>query len=171
MKQHAGKCVCIIEGAIPVKDDGIYCMIGGCARRWPSLARWQRRRDHRHRILRLVRRHSGGRSESDRRYRCARSVEGKTVVTIPGCPANPYNLLGTVLQYATFGTLPELDEKARPGFAYGRTIHEHTPRRAHFDAGRFAQRFGRRASPGLLSLQAGMQGAADARQLFGAQFL
>ena len=27
-------------------------------------------------------------------------------------------------------------------FAYGRTIHEHCPRRAHFDAGRFAQQFG-----------------------------
>ena len=33
-------------------------------------------------------------------------LKGKTVVTIPGCPANPYNLLGTVLQYATLGTLP-----------------------------------------------------------------
>jgi hydrogenase small subunit len=69
-------------------------------------------------------------------------LKGKTVVTIPGCPANPYNLLGTVLQYATFGTLPELDDKGRPKFAYGRTIHEHCPRRAHFDAGRFVQKFG-----------------------------
>jgi len=64
------------------------------------------------------------------------------VVTIPGCPANPYNFLGTALQYATFGTLPALDEKGRPMFAYGRTIHEHCPRRAHFDAGRFVQQFG-----------------------------
>ena len=69
-------------------------------------------------------------------------LKGKTVVTIPGCPANPYNFLGTVLQYATFGTLPELDEIGRPMFAYGRTIHEHCPRRAHFDAGRFAEQFG-----------------------------
>ena len=37
-------------------------------------------------------------------------ADGKSVVTIPGCPANPYNFLGVVLQYATFGTLPELDE-------------------------------------------------------------
>jgi hydrogenase small subunit len=64
------------------------------------------------------------------------------VVTIPGCPANPYNLLGTVLQYATLGTLPDLDEKGRPLFAYARTIHEDCPRRAHFDAGRFVQQFG-----------------------------
>ncbi|HET9481645.1 MAG TPA: hydrogenase small subunit, partial [Candidatus Polarisedimenticolia bacterium] len=69
-------------------------------------------------------------------------LAGKTVVTLPGCPANPYILLGTVLQYVTMGTLPALDGKGRPMFAYGRTIHEHCPRRAHFDAGRFAQAYG-----------------------------
>ena len=47
-----------------------------------------------------------------------------------------------MLQFVTLGTLPALDEKGRPKFAYGRTIHEHCPRRAHFDAGRFAQQFG-----------------------------
>jgi hydrogenase small subunit len=69
-------------------------------------------------------------------------LKGKTVVTIPGCPASPYNLLGTVLQYVALGKLPELDDKGRPKWAYGRTIHEHCPRRAHFDAGRFAGQFG-----------------------------
>jgi hydrogenase small subunit len=64
------------------------------------------------------------------------------VVTLPGCPSNPYNFLGVALQYATLGTLPKLDELGRPTFAYGRTIHEHCPRRAHFDAGRFAEKFG-----------------------------
>src|SRR6266496_2529847 len=29
MRTHAGKYVCVVEGAIPTKDDGIYCMIGG----------------------------------------------------------------------------------------------------------------------------------------------
>ncbi len=66
----------------------------------------------------------------------------RAVVSLPGCPANPYNLLGTVLQFATFGTLPALDEQGRPRFAYARTIHEDCPRRPHFDAGRFAQKFG-----------------------------
>ena len=69
-------------------------------------------------------------------------LKGKAVVTLPGCPANPYNLLGTVLQFATFGTLPKLDEKGRPLFAYGRVIHEDCPRRPHFDAGRFAEAYG-----------------------------
>ncbi|MBS1108508.1 MAG: hydrogenase (NiFe) small subunit HydA, partial [Anaeromyxobacteraceae bacterium] len=69
-------------------------------------------------------------------------LRNKTIVNIPGCPANPYNLLGTVLQFATFGTLPALDDKGRPKFAYARVIHDDCPRRPHFDAGRFVQRYG-----------------------------
>jgi hydrogenase small subunit len=69
-------------------------------------------------------------------------LKDKTVVTLPGCPANPYIFLGTALQFVALGTLPALDDKGRPMFAYGRTIHEHCPRRAHFDAGRFVQQFG-----------------------------
>ena len=143
MKAHEGKYVCVIEGAIPVKEDGIYCKIGGrtalelantvAAKAGAiiaigSCASW------------------GGIPSADPNPTGATGapevLKGKTVVTIPGCPANPYNLLGTVLQFATFGTLPALDELGRPKFAYGRTIHEHCPRRAHFDAGRFVQVFG-----------------------------
>jgi hydrogenase small subunit len=51
-------------------------------------------------------------------------------------------LLSTVRQFASYGSLPELDEQKRPRFAYDRVIHEHCPRRAHFDAGRFAKQFG-----------------------------
>jgi hydrogenase small subunit len=69
-------------------------------------------------------------------------LPGKTVVTIPGCPPNPYNLLATVLHLLTFGKPPALDEQGRPKFAYGRLIHENCERRPHFDAGRFAIEFG-----------------------------
>ncbi len=143
MKAHEGKYVLVIEGAIPVKDDGVYCKIGGktalelantvAAKAGAiiaigSCASW------------------GGIPSADPNPTGATGapevLKGKTVVTIPGCPANPYNLLGVVLQFATFGTLPALDELGRPKFAYGRTIHEHCPRRAHFDAGRFVEVFG-----------------------------
>jgi hydrogenase small subunit len=63
-------------------------------------------------------------------------------VNLPGCPPNPYNFLSVVLQFLTFGTLPALDEKNRPKFAYGRLIHDNCERRPHFDAGRFAIEFG-----------------------------
>lgn len=143
MKENAGKFILVTEGATPTKDGGIYCKIGGRTAidileeaagmagaiiAIGSCASW------------------GGVPSADPNPTGATGtpmiLKGKTVVTIPGCPANPYNFLGTALQYATFGTLPELDELGRPKWAYGRTIHEHCPRRAHFDAGRFVQQFG-----------------------------
>lgn len=69
-------------------------------------------------------------------------ISHQRLVNIPGCPPNPYTLLGTILQYAHDGTLPALDAQKRPRFAFDRTIHEHCPRRPHFDAGRFAKQFG-----------------------------
>jgi hydrogenase small subunit len=69
-------------------------------------------------------------------------IEGKPIINLPGCPPNPYNLLAVVLEYVTMGRLPEMDEFHRPKFAYDRVIHENCPRRAHFDAGRFAASFG-----------------------------
>jgi hydrogenase small subunit len=143
MKDNAGKYVLVVEGAIPTKDNGIYCQIGGRT----ALDIVHEVADKAGAIIAIGSCASwGGIPSADPNPTGATGVpmvlKGKTVVTIPGCPANPYNLLGTVLQYATFGTLPELDDKGRPKFAYGRTIHEHCPRRAHFDAGRFVQKFG-----------------------------
>ena len=97
---NAGKYICVVEGAIPTKDDGIYCKIGGrTAVEIVNEVAEQGRRDHRHRLLRVVGRHPVRRPEPDRRHRRAEVLKGKTVVTIPGCPANPYNFLGTVLQF------------------------------------------------------------------------
>ncbi len=143
MQENAGKYVLVIEGAIPVKENGIYCQIGGRT----ALQIVNEVADKAGAIIAIGSCASwGGIPSADPNPTGATGaptvLKGKTVVTIPGCPANPYNLLGTVLQYATFGTLPELDEKNRPKFAYARTIHEDCPRRAHFDAGRFAQKFG-----------------------------
>ncbi len=143
MTENAGKYVLVIEGAIPTKDDGIYCQIGGRT----ALEIAHEVADKAGAIIAIGSCASwGGVPSADPNPTGATGaptiLKGKTVVTIPGCPANPYNLLGTVLQYATFGTLPALDDKNRPLFAYGRTIHEQCPRRAHFDAGRFVQKFG-----------------------------
>jgi hydrogenase small subunit len=143
MEAHEGAYVCIVEGAIPTKDDGIYCKIAGRT----ALDLVNEVADRAGAIIAIGSCASfGGIPAADPNPTGAKGapqvLEGKTVVTIPGCPANPYNLLGTVLQFVALGSLPELDEKGRPKFAYGRTIHEHCPRRAHFDAGRFAKQFG-----------------------------
>jgi hydrogenase small subunit len=143
MRDNEGKFILVIEGAIPTKDDGIYCKIGG--RTAVDLVTEAAGRAGA--IIAIGSCASfGGLPAAEPNPTGAQGapqvLAGKTVVTLPGCPANPYIFLGTALQYATYGTLPELDELARPKFAYGRTIHEHCPRRPHFDAGRFAMQFG-----------------------------
>ncbi len=142
MAQHKGKYILVVEGAIPTKQNGIYCKIGGhtavdlvkeCAADAAaviaigSCASW------------------GGMPSTDPNPTGASSVAevlGKPVATIPGCPPNPYNFLATAVHFLTFGKLPATDKLGRPLFAYGRLIHENCERRAHFDAGRFAMAFG-----------------------------
>jgi hydrogenase small subunit len=143
MKANAGKYVAIVEGAIPTKDGGVYCQIGGRT----AIDILREVADGAGAIISIGSCASWGGIPSappnpTGAVGAPEILKGKTVVTLPGCPANPYILLGTVLQYAVMGKLPALDDKGRPLFAYGRTIHEHCPRRAHFDAGRFAARFG-----------------------------
>jgi len=142
MAEHKGQYVLVVEGAIPTRDGGIYCKIGGktaidllkeCATDAAaviaigSCASW------------------GGMPSTDPPPRApggASRVLGKPVVTIPGCPPNPYNFLSSVVHYLTFGALPAVDPLGRPKFAYSRLVHENCERRAHFDAGRFALEFG-----------------------------
>jgi hydrogenase small subunit len=142
MKKHKGQYVLVVEGAIPVKDGGVYCKVGNqtaidmlkeCAADAAaviaigSCASWGG-------MPSTAPNPSGSSSVSE--------ILGKPVVTIPGCPPNPYNFLSTVVHFLTFGKLPEVDQLGRPKFAYSRLVHENCERRAHFDAGRFAMEFG-----------------------------
>lgn len=143
MEANAGKYVMVVEGSVPVKDGGIYCKIAGKT----MLDLVHEVAEKAGAIIAIGSCASWGGVQSappnpTGATGIPKVLEGKTVITIPGCPANPYNFLGTVLQFVALGTLPALDDKGRPLFAYGKTIHEHCPRRPHFDAGRFAQQFG-----------------------------
>jgi len=67
---------------------------------------------------------------------------GIQTLNIPGCPHNVVNSVATIVNYLLLGTLPKTDHLGRPLFAFGKRIHDHCPRRAHFDAGQFVERFG-----------------------------
>jgi len=69
-------------------------------------------------------------------------VTGKPVINVPGCPPSEKNIVGNVIHYILFGTLPALDAFSRPKWAYGLRIHDLCERRGHFDAGEFVQEFG-----------------------------
>lgn len=66
----------------------------------------------------------------------------KPLVNMDLCPVNPQYLVGVVVNYLLLGKLPDLDSQGRPKMFYGQTIHDNCERRAHFDAGRFVEKFG-----------------------------
>ena len=67
---------------------------------------------------------------------------GIKTVNLAGCPPNPVNFVGTVVNYLLLGKLPALDGLGRPLFAYGKTIHDQCPRRSHFENEEFVEQFG-----------------------------
>jgi len=69
-------------------------------------------------------------------------VQGKPIINIPACPANPANMVGVIIHYILTGQVPELDSLLRPKFAFGYRIHDNCERRAHFDAGEFVEEWG-----------------------------
>lgn len=74
----------------------------------------------------------------------------KPLLNISGCPPHPDWFIGTLASVLLNG-LPksgELDEYHRPKLFYGKLIHENCPRRAYFDEGKFARKFG---EPGCLN--------------------
>jgi len=143
VRKYSGKYVCVVEGSIPTKDNGVYMKLAGR----PAMQVLQ---DVGSKAAAIIAIGScaawGGIPSADPAPTGAVGVADllpdKAIVNLPGCPPNPYTLLGVVLQFAESGTLPELDHERRPKFAYDRDIHEHCPRRAHFDAGRFVKQFG-----------------------------
>ena len=65
-------------------------------------------------------------------YKGVGEALGIKTVNIAGCPPNPVNFVGTIVNYLLLGKLPALDNLGRPLFAYGKTIHDQCPRRVPF---------------------------------------
>jgi len=143
VQNQKGKYIAIVEGAIPLKDNGVYCCIGGksaidiakevCGNALATLnvgscSSW------------------GGIASASPNPTGAvgvgEAVPGITYVNLPGCPTNVENVTATIVHFLTFGALPELDREHRPLFAYGKRIHDNCERRAHFDAGQFVRQWG-----------------------------
>jgi hydrogenase small subunit len=143
VKNQKGKYIAIVEGAIPMKDDGVYCTVSGKS------------------ALATAREVCGNAAATIAVGSCAvwggiasaspnptgavgvqEAVPGITVVNLPGCPMNVENLTATIVNFLTFGSFPLMDSRNRPLFAHGKRIHDNCERRGHFDAGQFVRRWG-----------------------------
>lgn len=159
-KTNKGGYVLVVEGAIPTADGGVYGTLGeekgksvSMASRIEALAKdaWA--------ILALGTCAAfGGIAAGKPNPSGCIGVDSflkfhninKPLINIPGCAPHPDWFVGTVASVLLSG-LPkpqDLDEHKRPKAFYGQLIHENCQRRAYFDEGKFARKFG---EPGCLN--------------------
>jgi len=140
MKENYGKYILIVEGAIPTKDDGVYCTIAGrtaveilkesaagaaAILAFGSCSAWGG--------IQAASPNPTGSVPIDE------IIKDKPIIKVPGCPPISEVMTGVVLHYALFGTIPELDAEGRPKQFYGKRVHDSCYRRPYFDAGLFAE--------------------------------
>ena len=142
MKKYKGQYICVVEGAIPTKYDGAYGKIAG--RPFLEIAKEVVPNALATIAIGACATYGGipAAKPNPGGYKGLGDALGVEVVNIAGCPPNPVNFVGTVVNYLLLGKLPDTDDLGRPLFAYGKTIHDQCPRRGHFENDEFVEEFG-----------------------------
>jgi hydrogenase small subunit len=143
LKEDAGRFIAVVEGSIPTADGGVSCTIAGrtaldivrevCPKAAVTVAMGACAWD-------------GGfvaaHPNPTKALGVKDAVPGLKLVNMGGCPANAVNMAALITYYLTFQHLPDLDAFGRPLFAHASLIHDQCQKRAHFDAGRFVEKWG-----------------------------
>ncbi|MFA5307950.1 MAG: hydrogenase small subunit [Dehalococcoidales bacterium] len=153
-KKQKGEYVLVVDGAVPTADGGVYGAVG--ERDGKPVTMQQRVIELSRDALAVIAMGTcasfGGIPAAPPNPTGCVSVQKalesagikKPLINIPGCPPHPDWFVGTVAGIILNG-LPkpeELDDFLRPRAFYGKLIHENCPRRAYFDEGKFAKKFG-----------------------------
>jgi hydrogenase small subunit len=144
MTNFGGQYICVVEGSIPTQAGGIHCMIRGrtalsivqevCSQALATIAigtcAWD-----------------GGLAAAAPNPTGAVGVKDavpglRTLINLPGCPANVVNLTATIVHFLTYSEWPTTDDSGRPHFAYDEEIHEECERRRHYEAEQFVRAWG-----------------------------
>ncbi len=141
VKKYDGKFICVVEGAIATGYEN-YGMVGG--RTFMQIAKDVCPRAAAVVCIGTCAAFGGIQAASPNPggYKGVGDALGMKTVNLPGCPTNPVNFVGTVVNYLLMGSLPVLDNLGRPLFAYGKTVHDQCPRRSHFENSEFVEVFG-----------------------------
>ena len=76
-----------------------------------------------------------------------KSKAGLPVVNVPGCPVQPDNFMETLLyllyQVAGLAPMIPLDDRGRPKWLFGATVHEGCDRGGYYEQGQFTREYGK----------------------------
>ncbi|GHT81069.1 hydrogenase small subunit [Betaproteobacteria bacterium] len=140
--RYKGNYILAVEGNPPLNEDGMFAIQGGrpfleklretaadCKAiiSWGSCASWG-----------CV---QAAYPNPTRATPVHKVITDKPIIKVPGCPPIAEVMTAVVTYMLTFDRIPELDRQGRPKMFYGQRIHDKCYRRAHFDAGQFAEEF------------------------------
>jgi hydrogenase small subunit len=142
MQENWGKYLLVVDGSIPMKDDGIYSTIAGTT----NLAMLKDVAAGAAAIISVGTCAAYGglpmaRPNPTGAVPVSEIVKDKPIVNVPGCPPIPIVISGVLAHFLTFGRLPELDALNRPKVFFGQSIHDRCYRRPFYERGQFAETF------------------------------
>lgn len=144
MEKYKGKYILMVEGGIPAGESEFYLSVGPHGTTGAEHAR--KAAEGAAAIFSIGSCSSYGgiqaAAPNPTNAQPMSKITSKPVINVPGCPPSEKNIVGQVLHYILFGTLPSVDAYGRPKWAYEHRIHDLCERRGHFDAGEFVNKFG-----------------------------
>lgn len=142
MKESYGEYILMVEGSVPMEEDGVYCCIGGRSAK------------------QILEETAAGAKAIVAWGNCACAgcvqsanpnptgakpihalVKNKPIINVQGCPPIAEVMAGTVVHLLTFERIPQLDALGRPKAFYSRRVHDTCYRRPYYDAGLFVETF------------------------------
>ena len=142
-----GEFFLLMEGAIPTKDNGVYCTIGEKDGKELTILEAVQTIGPKAKAIIAVgdcASFGGVPAAKPNPTGCkpiSEIVQGVPIIRLAGCPPHPDWILGTVVHVLLFG-LPELDKLGRPKMFYGDTVHQNCPNYSYFQEGKMAKKFG-----------------------------
>lgn len=139
MNNNKGKYILLVEGSVPLGENGVYCTIGGRTAKeilteaadgaaaviaWGSCAS--------HGCIQAAK-------PNPTTATPIHKLVNKPVINVPGCPPIAEVMTGVVTHILMFGKIPELDSQGRPKEFYSRRVHDTCYRRPYYDAGLFVE--------------------------------
>jgi len=144
IQNYPGQYLCVVEGSIPIKDNGVYCTIGGRS----ALSIVQQACENARATFAVGScAWDGGLAAAAPNPTGAVGVKAAVpgitnLINLPGCPSNVVNVVASVVHLITFNQLPDRDNLGRPYFAYGEVIHDECEREDFFEDGKYVLAWG-----------------------------
>lgn len=145
MKALEGDYILAVEGAVALKNNGLYNIIGSWkGKPLTGLEAVKMLGEKASHILAVgaCATHGGvsaAKPNPSESVGINKVLTNKKIIMLPGCPVHPDWFLGTLAHLLLYGE-PETDNLNRPLMFYSTLIHDRCPRRPFFDRGIFAEK-------------------------------